>query len=122
MNDKTLERYLLSKQGSKKEFPFDKVTAVYKVMNKMFALVGHKDTFININLKCLPEDALGYREIYNCVIPGYHMNKKHWNTVVLDGEIRDEILRDMIDDSYNLVISKLTRKDKAELKHGENLS
>jgi len=115
MNDMQLEEYLLSKVGSKKEFPFDKVTAVYKVMNKMFALVGHKEGFININLKCLPDDALGYRDIYKCVIPGYHMNKKHWNTIVVNGEMKDEILRDMIDESYTLVVSKLTKKEKVEL-------
>ena len=112
MVDKELATYLLSKIGATKEFPFDKVTAVYKVMNKMFALVSHKEGLININLKCLPEDALGYREIYECVIPGYHMNKKHWNTIIINGEMNDEILQDMIDDSYNLVISKLSKKEK----------
>ena len=116
MNDKTVESYLLSKQGSKKEFPFDKLIAVYKVMNKMFALVSHKDGFININLKSLPEDALGYREIYNCVIPGYHMNKKHWNTVIIDGEMSDEILQDLINESYALVVAKLTKKERELLK------
>jgi len=116
MNDKTLERHLLSKQGSKKEFPFDKLTAVYKVMNKMFALVSHKNGLININLKSLPEDALGYREIYNCVIPGYHMNKKHWNTVIIDGEMSDEILQDLINESYELVVAKLTKKEREILK------
>jgi len=112
MTNTELEIYLLSKVGATKEFPFDKVTAVYKVVNKMFALVGHKKGLININLKCLPEDALGYREIYECVIPGYHMNKKHWNTIIINGEMSDEILQDMIDESYNLVVSKLTKKEK----------
>ena len=115
MNDKKLENYLFSKNGSVKEFPFDKVTAVYKVMNKMFALVGHKEGLVNINLKCLPEDALGYREIYECVIPGYHMSKKHWNTIIINGEMSDEILSDMIDESYELVVSKLTKKERALL-------
>ena len=121
MTDLKLERYLLSKPASKKEFPFDEVTAVFKVMNKMFALYGHKEGLTNINLKCLPEDALGYREIYNCVIPGYHMNKKHWNTIIVDGEMSDEILKDMIDESYKLVVSKLTRKEKELLKNRMNL-
>jgi len=110
-----LEEYLLLKKGAKKEFPFDSVTAVYKVMNKMFALVGTKEGLVNINLKCLPEDALGYREIYECVIPGYHMNKKHWNTIIVNGEMKDEILKDMIDESYALVLAKLTKKDKTYL-------
>ena len=115
MKDSELEKMLLSKNGAVKEFPFDKVTAVYKVMNKIFALVGHKEGFININLKCEPNDALGYRDIYKCVIPGYHMNKKHWNTIIINGEMSDEILLDMIDDSYDLVVSKLTKKEKAQL-------
>ncbi|MEA2072558.1 MAG: MmcQ/YjbR family DNA-binding protein [Campylobacterota bacterium] len=115
MTEEELEKVLLAKNGAKKEFPFDEVTAVYKVMNKMFALVSEKEGHININLKALPDDALGYRDIYECVIPGYHMNKKHWNTVIVNGEMKDEILVDMIDDSYDLVVSKLTKKERAEL-------
>ena len=116
MTETELEKILLVKNGSKKEFPFDKVTAVYKVMNKMFALVSLKEGQININLKCLPDDALGYRDIYKCVIPGYHMNKKHWNTIIIDGEMKDEVLVDMINESYDLVVSKLTKKEKVLLK------
>ncbi len=115
MTEIELEKVLLAKNGSKKEFPFDEVTAVYKVMNKMFALVSIKEDIININLKCQPDDALGYRDIYECVIPGYHMNKKHWNTVIVNGEMKDEILVDMIDESYDLVVAKLTKKEKTEL-------
>jgi len=116
MTDKKLEKILLSKNGSIKEFPFGDEVAVYKVMNKMFALVSLKDEKININLKCQPDDALGYREIYECVIPGYHMNKKHWNTIIIDGEMKDEILVDMIDESYDLIVAKLTKKEKEDLK------
>lgn len=115
-----LEKYLLTKTGSLKEFPFGEDVAVYKVMNKMFALVSLKDGWIHINLKCLPDDALGYRDIYECVLPGYHMNKKHWNTVIVNGEMKDEILFDMIDDSYDLVVSKLIKKEKEELSNKEN--
>lgn len=115
MTEIELEKILLAKNGAKKEFPFDKVTAVYKVMNKMFALVSLKEGVININLKCLPDDALGYRDIYECVIPGYHMNKKHWNTILINGEMKDEVLVDMINESYDLVVSKLTKKEKADL-------
>ena len=115
MTDLSLEEYLLKKTAVKKEFPFGEDVAVYKVMQKMFALVGYKEGLININLKCLPEDALGYREIYECVIPGYHMNKKHWNTIIINGEMKDEILCDMIDESYELVVEKLTKKEKTEL-------
>jgi len=116
MNDLELQTYLLNKPASKKEFPFGEDVAVYKVMQKMFALVGEKEGFISINLKCLPQDALGYREIYECVTPGYHMNKKHWNSILVNGEMKDEILKDMIDDSYALVVSKLTKKEKEALK------
>ena len=115
MKNAELEKILLAKKSSVKEFPFGEDVAVYKVMNKMFALVGFKEGFININLKCLPDDALGYRDIYACVIPGYHMNKKHWNTIIVNGEMKDEILIDMINESYALVVSKLTKKDKALL-------
>ena len=115
MTQVELEKVLLAKNASKKEFPFDKVTAVYKVMNKMFALVSLKEGLININLKCIPDDALGYRDIYECVIPGYHMHKKHWNTIIVNGEMKDEILVQMIDESYDLVVAKLTKKEKIEL-------
>ena len=110
-----LEKVLISKNSSIKEFPFDNKTMVFKVMNKMFALVSIEDSPLRINLKCLPEDALGYRDIYECVIAGYHMNKKHWNSVILDGTMKDEILISMINESYELVVSKLTKKDKALL-------
>jgi len=112
MTSTELEKILLAKNGSVKEFPFGEDVAVYKVMNKMFGLVGFKEGCININLKCLPDDALGYRDIYKCVIPGYHMNKKHWNTIIINGEIKDEILIDMINESYDLVVKKLSKKDK----------
>lgn len=112
MLDLELEEFLLSKNASKKEFPFGDEVAVYKVCNKMFALVSKKEKIIHINVKCIPDNALGYRDIYKCVIPGYHMNKKHWNTIIINGEMKDEILRDMIDESYDLVVEKLTKKDK----------
>ena len=115
MNVNELEKTLLSKNGSTKEFPFGDDVAVFKVKNKMFALYGHKDELINLNLKCLPEDALGYRDIYECVIPGYHMNKKHWNTIIIDGTMKDEILLEMITDSYDLVVAKLPKKERLEL-------
>ena len=121
MTDEAIEKILLAKNASVKEFPFGEDVAVYKVMNKMFALVGTNEGFININLKCLPADALGYRDIYECVIPGYHMNKKHWNTIIVNGEMKDEVLIDMIDESYDLVVSKLTKKEKAQLLNGAGI-
>jgi len=112
MKDSELEKILLKKNASVKEFPFGDDVAVYKVANKMFALVSKKDNLSHINLKCVPDDALAYRDIYKCVIPGYHMNKKHWNTIIIDGEMEDEILIDMINESYDLVVAKLSKKDK----------
>ena len=110
-----LENILESKKGSKKEFPFGLDVAVYKVMGKMFALVSVKDANIHINLKCEPHDAMGYRDIYACVTSGYHMNKKHWNTVVINGEMPDDVLLDMINSSYDLVVTKLTKREKEAL-------
>ena len=115
MNLKQLEKILISKNGSTKEFPFDDKTMVFKVSNKMFALVSLKSNPIKINLKSDPLDAIAYREIYKCVEEGYHMNKKHWNTVLIDGTMSDENLIDMIEESYDLVVAKLTKKDKNRL-------
>jgi predicted DNA-binding protein (MmcQ/YjbR family) len=112
MTENELEKQLLTKLGAKKEFQFGEDVAVFKVSNKIFALYSIEDGKIRLNLKSKPEDAVGYREIYNCVIPGYHMNKKHWNTVIFDGEMSDEVLSQMIDESYQLIVSKLTKKEK----------
>ena len=110
-----IESIFMSKQGATKEFPFGDDTMVFKVMNKMFGLVSLKNSPLSINLKCDPNDAIAYRDIYECVKPGYHMNKKHWNTIILDGTMNEEILEEMLDDSYNLVVSKLTKKQKEKL-------
>lgn len=116
MEQSILEKILLSMSCSKKEFPFGDDVAVFKVKNKMFALYGFEEGTIRLNVKCDPSDAIAYREIYECVIPGYHMNKKHWNTIILDGSMEEDILKDMITESYDLVVSKLTKKEKEELK------
>lgn len=115
MNLQALEEIVLSKKAAYKEFPFGNDVAVFKVMGKMFALISQKGGVVNINLKCEPHDALGYREIYECVVPGYHMNKKHWNTVFINGEMKDDVLVDMINVSYELVVAKLTKKEKEVL-------
>lgn len=116
MNQESLEKILLLKICSKKEFPFGDDVAVFKVKNKMFALYVFEEGIIRLNLKCDPNDAIAYRDIYECVISGYHMNKKHWNTIILDGTMEEDILKEMIVESYDLVVSKLTRKEKEELK------
>jgi len=115
MNLEVLKNILSAKTAAVKEFPFGKEAMVFKVMNKMFALVAWQERPIRITLKSLPEDALGYREIYACVTAGYYMNKKHWNTITLDGTMHDDVLTGMIDESYHLVVSKLTKKEKEAL-------
>jgi predicted DNA-binding protein (MmcQ/YjbR family) len=104
----------LSKKGVKEEFPFDETTLVFKVMGKIFAITN-VDQFASVNLKCDPERAVELREQYDAVEPGYHMNKKHWNTVVIDGSIPDRLLHEWVDHSYDLVASALTKKEKAAL-------
>lgn len=116
MNIEDLRNYCISKKGVTESFPFDEVTLVFKVMNKMYALTN-LDGDLTINLKCDPERAILLREQYSVVIPGYHMNKKHWNTIIVDGTINNNLLKEWIDHSYNLVVDSLTRKQKEELRN-----
>ena len=114
MNIESFRTYGLNKKGVTEEFPFDEETLVLKVMGKMFALANVND-FTSINLKCDPENAIELREKYAAVQPGYHMSKKHWNTVLIDGSIPDKLLRLWIDESYQLVASGLTKTQKIAL-------
>ncbi|HYG15254.1 MAG TPA: MmcQ/YjbR family DNA-binding protein [Bacteroidia bacterium] len=109
--------YCISKPGVTEEFPFDSNTLVFKVAGKMFALSDIAN-FESINLKCDPELAVELRERYPSVTPGYHMNKKHWNTIAMDGTIENRIILQWIDHSYSLVVSGLPRKTQAGLKTG----
>jgi len=109
MDLQQLRRYLKAKPGAVEDFPFDLVTLVAKVGGKMFALVGTDETPLRLNLKCDPLKAEVLREYYPAVLPGYHMNKRHWNTVVLDGSIPDADLLAMIDESYDLVVKGLPK-------------
>ena len=102
MNIEILREYCLSKPGAEETFPFGDNTLVFKINGKIFAL-ANLDGDPTINLKCNPSLALELRENYPCVIPGYHMNKKHWNTVVLDGSVPDKKVFGWIDHSYDLV-------------------
>jgi len=114
MNVEELREYCLAKKGVTESFPFDETTLVFKVMNKMFALTGlHRD--FSVNLKCDPEKAMELRELHPAVIPGYHMSKKHWNTINIDGSIEDELIYEWIDDSYNLIVESLPLKIQEEL-------
>jgi predicted DNA-binding protein (MmcQ/YjbR family) len=109
MNIEELRKYCLSKKAVTESFPFDEVTLVFKVQGKLFALVN-LDTEFSINVKCQPEKALELREHYPAVIPGYHMNKIHWNTIIMDGSVEDKLVYGWIDDSYNLVVKSLPKK------------
>jgi predicted DNA-binding protein (MmcQ/YjbR family) len=115
MNLETINTYLIKKNGSVREIPFGPEHHVYKVGGKMFALVSWQEDPLRVNLKCDPEEALALRKIYTSVLPGYHMNKRHWNTVILDGNVPDVEVFQMIDASYQLVVKSLTKKVQAEL-------
>jgi predicted DNA-binding protein (MmcQ/YjbR family) len=105
MNIEILREYCISKEGSEETFPFGEDTLVFKKDGKIFAL-ANLDGDPTVNLKCDPAYALELRERYPCVQPGYHMNKKHWNTILLDGSIPDKEVFSWIDHSYNLILVK----------------
>jgi predicted DNA-binding protein (MmcQ/YjbR family) len=115
LNIEQFRSYCIGKPGVTEEFPFGEETLVYKVMGKMFALAD-VTLFESINLKCDPEQAAELREQYPAVQPGYHMNKKHWNTVQMDGSLPDKLVKNWIDNSYNLVVASLPAKAKTELR------
>ena len=114
MNIESFRSFCLSKKGVTEEFPFDENTLVFKVMGKMFALTD-LESFESINLKCDPEIVVQLREQYASVLPGYHMNKKHWITVLMDGSIADNLLNQWIDSSYRLVAASLSKSLKLDL-------
>lgn len=123
MHIEQLRDFCIAKKGVTEHFPFDNVTLVFKVMNKMFALVG-LDSWEKgeqkINLKCNPEKAEELRGEYEGIIAGWHMNKKHWNTVLINSsDISDALVRELINHSYDLVVSGLTKKAKSELENLE---
>jgi predicted DNA-binding protein (MmcQ/YjbR family) len=116
MNLKSLRTYCLAKPGTTEERPFGPDTLVFKVMGKMFALVGDNPHPESVNLKCDPDDALFFRQKFEGVKPGYHMNKKLWNTVDLNGDVPETLIYKMIDDSYELVVNGLRKKDRDALR------
>lgn len=115
MNIEDFRMYCLSKAGVTESLPFDENTLVFKVMNKMFALTSLAAEEFTVNLKCNPDRALELRASYMGVQPGYHMNKKHWNTVSFEEDIPAKLCYELVDHSYELVVQKLTKKDKALL-------
>ncbi|HTG65150.1 MAG TPA: MmcQ/YjbR family DNA-binding protein [Flavobacterium sp.] len=118
MNLETFYEYCISKKGVTEHFPFDKDTLVFKVGEKMFALSSLRQWESgtpSVNLKCNPDRALELRAQYDAIQPGYHMSKVHWNTVSINSEISDLFLKEMIDHSYVLVFSSLSRKIQNEI-------
>ena len=115
MNLEKLREYLTAKKGTTEELPFGPTALVFKVMGKMYALVAWQEEPLRINLKCEPEHAMALRAMFDAVIPGYHMNKDHWNTVILDGSLNPKTIFQMIDDSYSLVVKGLKKSDQKKL-------
>lgn len=116
MHAEEIREYCLSKKMVTESFPFDEVTLVFKVADKMFALLNvESQSELSINLKCNPEKAIELREQYSFIIPGFHMNKKHWNTVLLDSTANRELIFQLIDDSYNLVVGGLSKKQRIDM-------
>lgn len=106
MNAEELRDYALSLENVSEGFPFGEDTLVMKIYNKIFLLVSLSSPVLQFNVKCNPKYAEELRENYPAVIPGYHMNKKHWNTVIVDGSISGSLLKQLVHDSYKLVRGK----------------
>ena len=114
MNIEELRDYCIQKKGVTESFPFDDKVLVFRVINKMFALVN-VEISDSVNLKCDPEKTIELREQFMGIIEGYHMSKKHWNTVLIESDVNRLLLLELIDHSYNLIVSKLTKKEKEAL-------
>ncbi len=113
MHIETFREYCLQKKGVTESFPFNETTLVFKVLNKMFALTDLELDVLKINLKCDPEKSIALREeFHNNIKPAFHMNKKHWNTVTVNTQLPPKLVLELIDHSYNLVISKMTKKER----------
>lgn len=116
MNIEELREYCLAKTGVTESFPFDETTLVFKVAGKMFCLTDLVDDF-SVALKNDPEKNMELREQFPAITPGYHMNKQHWNTVLVDGSISDKMLKQLIDESYRIIVDKLPKKVREELQN-----
>ena len=115
MDAAALRAWCLEQQGAVEEWPFGPDHSVFKVAGKMFALSALARTPLEVSVKCEPELALQLRGSYAEIRPGYHLNKRHWNTVTLDGSLPDQLVRDMIEDSYDLVVSALPKRTREGL-------
>ena len=115
MNIEEFRNYCLAKKFVTESFPFDAQTLVFKVANKMFALSGLEHQPSTVNLKCDPERAIELREEFSDIIPGFHMSKKHWNTITIEGNIPNDFIIELIDHSYDLVVKGMPKKLQKEL-------
>lgn len=117
------KKYLLNKPEAEESEPFGDNIPVFKIRNKVFAILGMKEGIGQLNLKCDPDEALALRDIFDAVIPGYHMNKKHWNTVILDGTIPTGEIERMIDHSYGLIVKGLKKLERQalEVRYGQDV-
>ncbi|PIE43456.1 MAG: hypothetical protein CSA50_04910 [Gammaproteobacteria bacterium] len=124
MNEADLKQYLLGKPEAIEDYPFGPDVSVFKICGKMFALIGFENEVMQINLKCDPDEAAQLRDVFDAVIPGYHMNKTHWNTVIIDGSLPDGEIQRMIDNSYSLVVKGLKKAERTrlEITHGKDRS
>jgi len=116
MDIEQIRLYCLAKPETSESFPFDEDTLVFKVCNKIFALVSLDEYPPRINLKAEPEKAIYLRDVYPEIIPGYHMNKLHWNTVILEEHLQSKLIMELIDDSYQLIVNKLKKIDQIKIK------
>ena len=115
MNIEEFIEYCLSKKYVTECFPFDNVTIVFKVANKMFALSGLEHHPSTVNLKCDPEKSIELRDQYSDIIEGFHMSKIHWNTITIEGGLSNQFIKDLIDHSYEIVVKGMTKKQQKEL-------
>jgi predicted DNA-binding protein (MmcQ/YjbR family) len=115
MNAAELRDCCLEPAGAFEDFPFTAEHSVFKVHGKMFALSALERTPLEVSVKCEPELAVELRNSYPAIRAGYHLNKRHWNTITLDGSLPDQLVRDMIEDSYDLVVSALPKRVQKEL-------
>jgi predicted DNA-binding protein (MmcQ/YjbR family) len=115
MNIESLRNYCIAKNGVEECLPFGPDTLVFKVGSKLFLLASMDAMPLQFNIKCEPEHAILLREQYSCVQPGYHMNKKHWNTIIADGTVGEKLLQQWIDDSYKLVVNSLSKNLKQQI-------
>lgn len=120
MNIETFRDFCLSLPATDEKMPFDQETLVFTVCDKMFALVNI-EKFESFNVKCDPELAIQLREEHPAIIPGWHMNKKHWNTIILDGSLNDDELKKWIKHSYDMVVKSLPKKIQTELANSNEL-